>query len=702
MKFNKSINMNRGSSILSIIFLVLFIIILFRFLFIMITGTVDGVNLVENKEMRITKKGILEGKRGEILTREGEEIAVDSQVYTIVAILNKENSNHIKDITLTAQKLSKVLDTDSKQIENLLSDKDAYQVELGNIGRNITFTQMQEISEMDLPGIIFTPVIKRTYPLGDFASHIVGITNFDGEGISGIEKEFSEELIGTDGYIKEKVDGSGFRLPTEDVVSKPPTNGNNIYTTLDMNIQSILENSMNRVIDEYKPEKIVGIVMDSKTGEILALSNRPSIYPSKEDEVNYINYAVSYPFEPGSTMKIFTLAAAINEGVYKGTEKYKSGSIEITGETIRDHNDVGWGVITYDEGVQRSSNVAFANIAKDKLGFDRFYNYLQDFGFDKTTGIDLSNEAKGKILYNYPIEKVTTSFGQGTTVSPIQLVTAASSIANNGKMMQPYVIKKITDKNGKKIKGNLPKVTNTPITADTAKKTRELLSSAVTDGTGTYFQLKDFRVAGKTGTAQIPDGKGSYQTGRNNYIFSFLGMAPADDPRLIVYVAVEKPNLRADQVGANPVSEIFNPVMDYGLKKLGANTESSESKENNTQTSTVTLQSYENKSVKNTVNSLEDAGLAPIIVGNGDTVVETSPAKGTELVKGSKVLIKTSGKSTMPNIKGWSLSDVMKLSKLTGLKIEHQGNGFVSTQSISQGEEINAQILTITLTENQQ
>jgi penicillin-binding protein 2B len=557
---------------------------------------------------------------------------------------------------------------------------------------------MQEISDMKLPGIIFIPDIKRTYPLGDFASHIVGITNFDGKGISGIEKEFSKELTGSDGYIKEKIDKDGFRLPTEDTISKPPTNGNNIYTTLDIKIQTVLENSMNNVIKEYNPDKIVGIVMDSKTGEILALSNRPSIYPSKENEVNYINYAISYPFEPGSTMKIFTLASAINEGVYKGNEKYMSGSIEITGETIGDHNNNrGWGEITFDEGVQHSSNVAFAIMAKEKIGFDRFYNYLQEFGFDKTTGIDLSNEKKGKILYNYPIEKVTTSFGQGSTGTPIQLVTAASSIANDGKMMKPYIIKKITDNNGKTIKENVPRVTNTPISEDTAKKTRELLSSVVNDGTGKPFKLKDFQVAGKTGTAQIPDSKGYYQTGRNNYIFSFLGMAPAEDPRLIVYVAVEKPNLRSDQVGANPVSEIFNTVMDYGLKKLDATADNIETKGNKVQSSNITLKGYENKSVKNTVNDLKGNGLEPIIIGQGDKIIETAPAKGTKLIQGSKVLIKTSGEITMPNLKGWSLSDVMEFGRLIGLEIKHQGEGFVNVQSIAPGEEIIDQILTIKL-----
>lgn len=691
MNFKKSVNMNRGSVFLSLIFFVLFLVVLFRFLYIMVTGTVDGVNLVENKETRITKEGILEGKKGEILTNDGEKIAVDSQVYTVIGVLSKENPNHIKDIPDTAAKLAKVLKTDSKAIEKSLSDSKAYQVELGKIGRNITFTQMQEISNFDLQGIIFAPDIRRTYPLGDFASHIVGITDFDGKGISGIEKEYSEELLGTDGYIKKKIDGFigfGYDLPQEESKSKPPQNGNNIYTTLDMNIQTILEDSMNQAVKEYNPEKIIGIVMDPKTGEIVALSNRPSIYPNEQNEVNYLNYALSSSFEPGSTMKIFTLAAAINEGVYNGQEKYKSGAIEVTGELIHDHNKTGWGMITYDKGVELSSNVAFTILAKDKLGFDRFYRYLQEFGFDKKTGIDMGNEGLGKFVYNRPIEKATTAFGQGSTFTPIQLVTAASSIANDGKMMKPYVIKKILDEKGKILEENKPKVLNKPVSAETAKKTRELLTSVVTDGTGTYFQLNDFQVAGKTGTAQISDGEGGYQVGRNNYMFSFLGMAPAEDPRLIMYVAVEKPNLKADQVGANAVSDIFNTVMDYGLKKLNATSDVVNNKSNSEEVTPTIMESYKEKSVKNSVSILKGKGLEPIILGQGEKVVETEPIEGTELLKGSKVLIKTEGKKVMPDITGWSLSDVMKLSSLTGLEIQHEGNGFVTSQSIGEGKEI--------------
>ncbi|MDQ0229035.1 penicillin-binding protein [Metabacillus malikii] len=701
MKPVKSSNMKRGASILSLLFLGCFLIVLARFIYIMATGHIHGVNLLEGQEKVVTASETIKSTRGEIRTREGKKLAVQSQVYSIVAILSKKNDNHVKDISHTAEKLSGVLNADTSKIEALLTkDKNAYQVELGKIGKNITITQMQKISKLKLPGIVLIPEMKRTYPLGDFASHIVGLTNFEGEGIAGIEKQYSPQLTGEDGFIKQKVDGfinSGLSLPSDATTSKPPKNGNHIITTIDRNIQTVLEDAMNQVINNYQPEKIIAIVMDPKTGEIVALSNRPSLYPNKENEVNYLNYAISYPFEPGSTMKIFTLAAAINEGVYNGNEQFKSGSITISGETIHDHNDHGWGMITYDKGVQLSSNVAFTIIAKDKLGFDKYYDYLHDFGFTSTTGIDLSGEKKGTLLKAYEIEKATTSFGQGSTISPIQLVTAASAIANDGKMMRPYVIKQVMNDEEEVLKEKVPEVTGTPISKEAALETRNLLATVVNDGTGKKFQLAEYEVAGKTGTAQIPDGNGRYQTGRNNYIFSFLGMAPVQDPKLIVYVAVEKPQLAADEVGANPVSEIVNPVMEYGLKKLDATADKGTKKVTKIDVASVSLENYENKPVTDAVEELKKTGLEPIVLGNGKKIIETSPAKGEQVLNGTNILLKTDGAMIMPDLKNWSLREINQFSRFTGLEVQREGNGFVTSQSIKPGAKVGDGVLKVKL-----
>ncbi len=242
-------------------------------------------------------------------------------------------------------------------------------------------------------------------------------------------------------------DKSGWALPNskEDIVA--PKNGNNVTLTIDQKIQAFLEESMTQVANKYKPKKIIATVVDPKTGKVLAMGQRPSFNLNELDITNYNNDVISYAFEPGSTMKIFTLAAAIEENKFDPNEKFQSGSYKVTSkdDAIHDNNRYGWGSISYLEGVRRSSNVAFAKLANEKMGFEKFREYLTKFGFDGATGIDLPYETSGKIQYTWPIEKATTPYGQGTAITPIQQIQAATAIANNGEMMKPQVIDKIVN-----------------------------------------------------------------------------------------------------------------------------------------------------------------------------------------------------------------------------------------------------------------
>src|SRR5690625_2308294 len=316
--------------------------------------------------------------------------------------------------------------------------------------------------------------------------------------------------------------------------------------------------------------------MNAKTGEIIAMSNRPSYNPNNPSDVqNWYNDAISTPFEPGSTVKMFTWAAAIDAGVYDGEEMYKSGKYQVNEriDTIHDHNGgKGWGKITYDEGFQRSSNVAASKLAWEKLGPDEYLEYLQAFDFDEKTNIDLPGEVSGQILYNWPSEKLTTSFGQGSTITPIQLMKAATAITNNGKMLQPYVIKKIVDPSTNKIvEENSPKVVGEPISSQTSKEIIDLLDSVVNSekGTGRMYQLKDYSLIGKTGTAEIPNPEGpGYLKGNGQNVYSFLGMAPKSDPELMMYVSVSQPKLSDHELGSTPVSSIFTNVMEHSLHYL--------------------------------------------------------------------------------------------------------------------------------------
>lgn len=306
---------------------------------------------------------------------------------------------------------------------------------------------------------------------------------------------------------------------------------------------------------------------------------------------NYYNDLISYAYEPGSTMKIFTLAAAMQENVFNANEQYKSGTYKVGGGKVYDHNGgVGWGPISFKDGVLRSSNVAFAKLANEKLGFDRYNEYLHKFGFYQKTGIDLPGEASSKMNFKYDYDKASTAYGQASAVTPIQQLEAATAVANDGKMMKPYVIDHIVDPDTKKtVYQNKPESAGTPISASTAKNVRDILGDVVSSdiGTGRPYKIEGFDVAGKTGTAQIA-GTNGYLKGRDNYIFSFMGMAPKDNPELLIYVAVQQPQLEDDETGSDPVSEIFNPTMKNSLHYLNIEpTEKSDSDKEETKAQTM-------------------------------------------------------------------------------------------------------------------
>ncbi|WP_462409182.1 penicillin-binding protein [Neobacillus sp. Marseille-QA0830] len=694
--------MNAGAAILFAIFGLLFFVLLVRYFTIQITGEVKGQPLAAKAEQKYIRKDVLPASRGIIYDKNGEVIAEDTSSYKLVAILDKKmttdpkNPKHVTNPSKTAKELAKYIDMDESEIYSTLSKKGKFQVEFGKAGRDLTQETKTKIESLKLPGITFIRDSKRFYPNGVFASHVVGyadkVEQKDGTyktiGKMGIEQSLNDNLTGKNGKINYESDFWGYILPDGKEKVTAAQNGNDVYLTIDQKIQTFLEDAMTNVEKEYKPKKIIAIVADPKTGNILAMGQRPSFNPKTKEgiEDSWHNEAIETSYEPGSTMKIFTLAAAVQEGVFDPNETYQSGSYRVTDKDrpIHDHNGSGWGTITYLEGVQRSSNVAFAKIANEKLGFDRFRDYLTKFGFDKPTGIELPNETTGKIQYTYPSEKITTAYGQGTAITAIQQIQAATAIANDGKMLQPHIIQKIVNHDTKEtIQETSPEVAGTPISAQTAAKVRDYLETVVTspNGTGGRYKLDGYSVAGKTGTANIP-GPGGYLKGVNNYMFSFLGMAPKDDPKLIVYVAVQQPDLQGDEAGqgAIPVSAIFNPVMQNSLHYL--NIQPSE-----VEKATVNkLPDLTGKSVAEVEKQLKDQGFDAILLGNGSKVSGQLPEAGTTILEGEKVILKTDGDLTAPDMTGWSLRDVMKVANLSGLKLSSKGKGYVAQQSIKPKE----------------
>lgn len=711
MRKNKSTYFMAG--IFIIFFSVVFLVITGRFLYLQVTGEVNGVSLEAWAEEKRTSSYTMPAERGKIFDRNGMTLAYDRPSYRLYAIVdesyseNAEEPLHVVDPKETAEKLAPLLDADASDIQERLEkgiEEGRFQVELGNIGKNLSKETKDRIEAEEIPGIKFEEEPLRYYPNGMFASHIIGFAreaemeNEDGEitseitGVTGIEKEMDELLRGEDGYISYQRDRYNKKLLDPNEVVKAPEDGADVYLTIDQKVQTLLEDVLSQVDEEYNPEKMTAIVMDPKTGEIIAMSSRPSYNPNNPKNVeNWFNDAISNPFEPGSTVKMFTWAAAIEEGVYNGDEEFKSGSYQVNEKItpINDHNGGrGWGNITFDEGFERSSNVAASKLVWEKIGTETFLDYLHAFDFDEVTGIDLPGEVSGQILYNWPLEKITTAFGQGTTTTPIQQMKAASAIANDGKMMQPYVVDKIIDPSSEKVlEDKSPNVAGEPISEETAEQVRKLLESVVygEHGTAKNFQLEDYRVGGKTGTAEMPNPEGGgYLKGRENYVFSFLGMAPIDDPKLMMYVSVQQPELEYDETGSMPVSFIFRNVMENSLHYL--NIEPDQDDDENAMEA-FELPELTGERTESVVKELKEKEIQVTVVGNGKEIVAANKEEGDQIFPSDRVILITD-EPEMPDLTGWSLRDVVAFADLMKLKIEVIGNGYVIHQHVEEGTPI--------------
>lgn len=680
----------------------LFLLLYWRFASIQATGMVKGHELEEEALSRYETGYVLSADRGKILDRNENVIAEDTLSYRLVAVIkesateNKKNPRHVVDKAETAKLLAQYIPMDEEKIyERLNPSKDLYQVEFGLAGRGISHEVKKKIEELKLPGILLYSDKKRYYPNGAFASHLIGFalreTDDDGNssvvGKMGLEYIYDKQLTGTDGKLTYQRDARNYLLPSSDKVVQEAQDGNDIYLTIDKTIQNFLEEAMSRVNDQYNPQSMVAVVANPKTGEILAMSQRPTFNPDTREGLdgNWLNDVVENTIEPGSTFKTFTVAAAIDSGNWHPNAKYQSGQYKVYENTVRDHNTHGWGKISYLEGIQRSSNTAMTNLL-DIMGWETYESYLKDFGFGQKTGIDLPNEASGIINSRYPLEKYTTTFGQGSTVTPIQLIQGVTAVANDGKMMQPYVIDKIVNPNtGEIVVDSEPTIKGEPISAETAQKTREVLASTIYGDAGNAkrFQIDGYKVAGKTGTAQMPKANGiGYDWGKNEFLYSFLGMAPAEDPQLAVFIAVAKPKLGATEIGSDPVSQVFNSVVLNSLKYMNINPSDVAEVE------TTKIDDYVGKQTDTVMTQLEAEGLVPVIIGQDGEITEQFPAADASLTSGSIVFLKTDGEITLPSFSDWSLRNLLVYQSLSKLPIEIVGEGYVESQSVSQGTPI--------------
>ncbi|MGV3487760.1 MAG: penicillin-binding transpeptidase domain-containing protein [Tuberibacillus sp.] len=694
----KNRTINRWAAVLVMVFTLLFFVFLGRFVYLAEAKSVEGHDIEKLGKEKWTRVKMVDAERGQIIGSDGSVLAHDTPAYTLQAILSKTFKSHVVDKEKTAEKLAPLLKMPADEILAILN-KDRFQVEFGTHGKNLSIEQMEKIQALKLPGLVFEKNAIRYYPNGSFAPYVIGFTNHNNEldkdvGTVGIEKSLNQYLTEQDGEISFYSSSDGVILPEGTKKIKKPHNGDNVYITIDSRIQTVLENAMSKVDKEYKPQRMIGIVADPKTGAILAMSNRPTFDPNERNIKNWTNAAISDPYEPGSVMKTFTLAAAMNENVWPGNQTYASGSYPIRNDsgrisaTVHDWQS-NWGTISFNEGFTRSSNVAFSIVEEKYLKPDRFYNYLERFGFTKKTGIDLPNESNSKINFKWKTDQVMNSFGQASAVTPIQIIQAATAIANDGQMVQPYVIQKVVDPNDNKvILQHETKTVGQPIKKETAVQVRKMMHEVVwgDHGTGHNYQIPNYDIIGKTGTAQLTV-NGHLLTGKSNYIFSFLGMAPQDDPKLVVYIAIDRPHLKPKDTGSEPVAAVFKPVMENALQYMQVKPELAVSNGAKTNAQTATISQWVGKPISEAKTALANLGLNVITIGDG-IVQEQSLYEGLSVLPGTKIILVGQGLHQMPDVSGWSLTEVLQLAQVLGMEPKIQGNGFVISQSPAKGSAV--------------
>lgn len=690
---NNAVKINK---LLVIGIVLLFGIVIAKVIYVSLCTNIDGIDIKKFALSRTTGSKTLYASRGTIYDSSGEALAENINSYTVIAYLDSsrtksdKNPQHVVDVENTVTQLAPIIGMDENRLRSLLT-RDAYQVELGPEGRGISELVKEKIEELKLPGIDFIKTSKRYYPYGSFASYIIGYAkkNDDGDivGEMGIESYFDEELSGENGYYKYQKDAYGYKIANTPVQEKKAKNGYNIELTIDSNIQMYLENAINDLVNNYSTDWVTVTVANAKTGAIVGSASNPTFDANKLNITNYNNPLVSYTYEPGSTMKIFSFASSIEEGLYNGNDTYNSGKIVVDDYEIKDWNDKGWGTITYDVGFTYSSNVA-ATLLAQKLGKEKLLDYYTDLGFGQKTGIELLGEMKGKVNFMYASELAAASYGQGITITPIQMIQALTCLTNGGTTLKPYVVNKITDQDGKAIFSSKREELKKVYKEETINKITELMDLTVNGeaglATGKVYHTDQVRLIGKTGTAQYISSDGTYTSGTKN-IRSFAGIFPKDNPEYIIYVAVKDLEGTSSAMG-NITKSVVESIAKY--KNL------SERETNKDETKYITLKNYLNKDINEAKNNISSLGLNPIVIGDGNIVTYQYPQKNKNIIINSKVFLQTnSDKKIMIDINNWTKTEIVSLLNFMKVDYEINGTGKVVGFNIPVGSEINEKLI---------
>ncbi|MDK8394969.1 penicillin-binding protein PBP2X [Streptococcus pasteurianus] len=733
-------NRERVGQNLMILAVFLFFVFVINFAIIIGTDTKFGHNLSTEASEVYQKEVTVQAKRGTIYDRNGVALAEDSTTYSIYAIISTSYVSstgeklYVKksQYEKVAEILNEKLGIDKNEVLSQLKQDGLFQVSFGSSGSGLSYSTKLAIEtamdEAGIKGIGFTSTPGRMYPNGVFASQFLGLTqlkeNKDGTsslvGTSGLEAALDDILSGTDGKVIYQKDKNGNLLLGTETTVKQAIDGKDVYTTLSEPLQSYLESQMDIFQNEAQGTYASATVVNAKTGEILATTQRPTYNAQtldgySEDNLKtwntllYQNY-----YEPGSTMKVMTLASAIDDGVFNPNEVISTiNGITVADTTINDWN-VNEGMtsvqyLTYAQGFAWSSNVAMTSL-EQKMGNDKWLTYLSRFKFGYPTRFGMLNEDSGLLPSDNEVTVAMSSFGQGIGVTQVQMLRAFTAIPNGGVMLEPQFISQIYDSNTNSTRVATSEVVGNPVSEDAADQTLDYMVTVGTDsqyGTlynGTtgqpYIQVGDYSVAVKSGTAQIAasaeDG-GGYLTGDNDYIYSVVAIVPSDDPEFIMYVTLQQPS---EQFRAMYWQDVINPVLERAM--MIKDTLTSTAVTGTDKETEYTLKDYIGENPGDTAQELRDNLVQPVVVGSGSKIKKMSKKVGSNLSANEQILLWTGNLETVPDMYGWTKENVEKFAKWTGIKITFKGSdsGTVTKQSVESETDIDGvKKITITLGE---
>ena len=732
--YNDKAKMRQRITVAAFLLTVVFAILTIRLSYIMIVKRAD---YAARAEEQWTSEVKIDAIRGRILDRNGKELAVSANVYRVDFDLNSIRSYLSRGLSqLSSKEIEKMksaeipipsgenglttndiapviagaLNLDAAKVKEKLETKLPSGASAGSatLIRRIEKEQADKIKALNISGVLVSPDTKRYYPNNNFLAHVLGSTNVDGKGLTGVELKYNSYLSGVPGMKIAELDKNNRDLPYTISQFTSPVNGKDITLTIDENIQYFAEKAAKQAYDDTKAKAVSVLVMDPKTGEVLAMVNKPDFDPnspydgadsfdgansSEKLQKMWRNRLVNDTFEPGSIFKVVTAITGLEENIVnKDTDFVCNGSLSVGGINPKCWKTQGHGAQKFPDIIQNSCNVGFMKLGA-MIGKEKLCEYIDKFGFGKTSGIDLPGEAKGIVKAVGKVsdaDLATIAFGQTNTVNSVQYMSAFNAVANGGSLIQPHVMKEVThdDENNVNIVDETFKPKTTTVAS--AEKTAELrtyLERVVTGGSGTGTFIDGYHIGGKTGTAQKVI-NGRYQEGA--YISSFVGMAPVSDPKVTVMITIDEPSngvYYAAQVAVPPAKTLFTDIFNY--------LDSEFSNENLEQISRdVVIPEIRGMKIADAKKALKESKLDFNIDGDGESVIDMTPYPGYSVKEGSKINLYTSSDATynnnvvMPDVRGYSKEDATLLLKNLGIVFTFEGSGMVSEQDISQGEVI--------------